>query len=517
MRRRDLLAAGTTGAVCGLAGCIGSTFDRLRSDRPGTGGDESATDSSADTDRTESESRSDETIEVGDPDEVPFLDAHPPHEFELRNEGEAARTISASITVEGNDEGEDDGDNAHGAIATCCSSAISISRRAMITLVLVEPRSYAITVTTSSDDGTSEATVTDGIDRSPFDCTRSRTTLTLSETGTQTESTSTSISCPTPVVADASLEVGERECAGGTDEDGATVEFADETVIVDGDITIPTPCHGLSLAETEYDERRDVLAITVGVGEQEGDTCIDCLGAADYAAESISRGDIQNASTFTTRPVTRASGSLRPSMTIRRPRKTRAETISVRRVRSGCRRCPWDARTQPSGPPRARSRLLVDQRHVVVTDRLEGSLDVLGREREMVNSSTVVLEILRNRSVLDGFEQLEVAVTAVEEDDAHPVEHLLVNRLETEEVVVQRCEGLCVVDRDSGVVEVHRIVLHGGAVLLLCFSWRSSRTQGTRAVSRHLSVQIPLLGQPTSGSAVEFGHHVRLLEGVLNR
>jgi|AntDeeMinimDraft_6_1070357.scaffolds.fasta_scaffold00063_8 hypothetical protein len=284
MRRRDLLA-GTTGAVCGLAGCIGSTFDRLRSDRPGTGGDESATDSSADTDRTESESRSDETIEVGDPDEVPFLDAHPPHEFELRNEGEAARTISASITVEGNDEGEDDGDNAHGSDRdVLLERDFDLAAGDAITLVLVEPRSYAITVTTSSDDGTSEATVTDGIDRSPFDCTRSRTTLTLSETGTQTESTSTSISCPTPVVADASLEVGERECAGGTDEDGATVEFADETVIVDGDITIPTPCHGLSLAETEYDERRDVLAITVGVGEQEGDTCIDCLGAADYAA-----------------------------------------------------------------------------------------------------------------------------------------------------------------------------------------------------------------------------------------
>ncbi|PGF17528.1 hypothetical protein CP556_16410 [Natrinema sp. CBA1119] len=276
MRRRDLLA-GTTGAVCGLAGCTGSTFDRLQSDRPGTDGDESATDSS---DTTRSSSA--DTIEVGDPDEVPFPDAHPPHEFELRNEGETDRTVSVTITADEDDDGgNDDTDNDGGALF---EPDLDLAAGGAITLVLVEPRSYAITVTTSSDDGTSEATVTDGIDRSPFDCTRSRTTLTLSETGTQTESISTSISCPTPVVADASLEVGERECAGGTDEDGATVEFADETVIVDGDITIPTPCHGLSLAETEYDERRDVLAITVAVGDQEDGTCIDCLGTADYAA-----------------------------------------------------------------------------------------------------------------------------------------------------------------------------------------------------------------------------------------
>lgn len=282
MRRRDLLA-GTTGAVCGLAGCTGSTFDRLQSDRPGTDGDESATDSSGDTDRTASGSKSDGTIEVGDPDEVPFLDAHPPHEFELRNEGEAARTVSVSITAEGTDEG--DGDDADGSDRDALLERdLDLAAGDAITLVLVEPRSYAITVTTSSDDGTSEATVTDGISRRPFDCTRSRTTVTLRDTGTQTESTSTSISCPTPAVADASLEVGERECASGTDEDDATVEFAEETVIVDGDITTPTPCHGLSLAGAEYDERRDVLAITVAVGDQEDGTCIDCLGTADYAA-----------------------------------------------------------------------------------------------------------------------------------------------------------------------------------------------------------------------------------------
>ncbi|QLK26497.1 hypothetical protein HYG81_02435 [Natrinema zhouii] len=276
MRRRDLLA-GTTGAVCGLAGCTGSTFERLQTDRSSTD-DDPAGDSSDTT-----QSNSGDTIEVGDPDEVPFPDAHPPHEFELRNEGKTDRTVSVTITADGDDDnGDDDRDGETGALL---ERDLELAAGDGLTLVLVEPRSYTVTVTTSSDDGTSESTVTDGVDRDPFDCTRSRTTLTLRDTGTQTESTSTSISCPVPAVADASLEVGERECAAETDDDSATVEFADETVIVDGEITTPTPCHGLSLAETDYDERRDILSITVAVGDQESDTCTDCLGTADYEAQ----------------------------------------------------------------------------------------------------------------------------------------------------------------------------------------------------------------------------------------
>ncbi|MGQ3413201.1 hypothetical protein ACT4ML_13170 [Natrinema sp. LN54] len=282
MRRRDLLA-GTTGAICGLAGCTGSTFERLQSERPDI--DDESADSSDGTDRDAAEPEADDPIVVGDPDEVPFLAAHPPHELELRNEGETDRTISVEITTDGDDGGGSDGDGSDERDDDALLERdLDIAAGEALELVLVEPRSYAVTVTASSDDGTSRSTVTDGVDRRPFDCTRSRTSIALSESGVQTESTSTSIPCPVPEVTDASLTVGEGECAGRTDGDGATVEFADEAVVVDGDIGTPTPCHGLSLADAAYDEGGDVLTVTVAVGEQEADNCTDCLGVVDYEA-----------------------------------------------------------------------------------------------------------------------------------------------------------------------------------------------------------------------------------------
>ncbi|SEP91070.1 hypothetical protein [Natrinema salaciae] len=274
MRRRQLLAV-TTGAVCGLAGCTGSPVERLQTDRSGSDGDGA--------DRDGSESASDE-ITVGNPDEVPFPDAHPPHELELRNDGETDRTVSVAITISGTDgDGADgSGDDTTGDDGTVLEREFDLSADETLTFVLVEPRSYAVAVTTSGDGG--ESTVTDAIDRHPFDCTRSRTRVTFRESGVGTESTSTAISCPVPEIADATLEIGEQGCADRTDGDDATVEFADETVVVDGDITTPTPCHVPSIAGTDYDERRDLLTVTVGVGEGTDESCIDCLGTAAYEA-----------------------------------------------------------------------------------------------------------------------------------------------------------------------------------------------------------------------------------------
>lgn len=279
MRRRDLLAL-TTGTVCGLAGCADSRFERLQSERPDVGG------SSDDADQWSGDSAGTDAIVVGEPDEVPFLEAHPPHEFTLRNDGESERTVSVVVSTDDDDGGDSaDDDGGDERDEPLFEREIDLGAGEERTIVLVEPRSYTVTVTTSRDGGTSESTVSDGISRRPFDCTRSRTTVTLSESGTGTESTASSIPCPVPEVADASLAIGERACAGRTDGDDATVEFADERVRVDGTIRTPTPCHALELAGASYDEARDLLAVTVAVGEQEADTCADCLGAADYEAE----------------------------------------------------------------------------------------------------------------------------------------------------------------------------------------------------------------------------------------
>ncbi len=275
MRRRDLLAV-ATGAACGLTGCADSRFERLQSERPDADG------SSDDGDRLVSESAGSDAIVVGDPDEVPFLEAHPPHEFTLRNDGETERTVSVIVSTDDDDGASADGEDERDE--PLLERDLTVGAGKERTIVLVEPRSYTVTVATSRDGGNRESTISDEIYRRPFDCTRSRTTVTLSESGTGTESTASSISCPTPDVADASIVVGERECAGETDDADATVEFADEAVVVDGTMRIPTPCHALELADANYDEARDLLAVTVAVGEQEAETCADCLGAADYEA-----------------------------------------------------------------------------------------------------------------------------------------------------------------------------------------------------------------------------------------
>lgn len=282
MRRRHLLA-GTTGALCGLAGCTNSELERLRT-ATNTGEDEPSDDSSDGPDQDDTGSESDAPIVVGNPDDVPFLPAHPPHEVVLRNPGDTERTVSVVITDNGNETSEEDDGDGNDEGDLLLEREFDLPAGERLAFLLVEPRSYTVTVRTSSGGGASESTVTEGIDRQPFDCVRSRTTVRLGETGVRTESTSRSVPCPVPAVADASIEIGDRTCAGQMDGHDAAVEFSDEAVIVDGDITIPTPCHGVSLTETEYDERRDVLAVTVAVGEQEGGTCIDCLGVADYVA-----------------------------------------------------------------------------------------------------------------------------------------------------------------------------------------------------------------------------------------
>lgn len=278
MRRRDLLAV-TSGALCGLAGCASTRFERLQTRRPDTDGGP-ASDSSGGSDRDAGESAA--PIVVGNAADVPFPAAHPPHRLTIRNETQTERTVSVAIGAAG-DDGTDGGD-------ALLERSFDLSPSDAIEIALVEPRSYRVTVTTGGSDstgdssGSSKSTVSVGVDRHPFDCTRSRTTVTLSGAGVQTESTASSISCPVPAVAETSLEVGSRRCAGQGDDDAATVEFADETVLVDGTITLPTPCHTVSIAETAYDERRDALAITLAVGEQEAGHCIDCIASADYTA-----------------------------------------------------------------------------------------------------------------------------------------------------------------------------------------------------------------------------------------
>ncbi|MFA9416924.1 hypothetical protein [Natrinema sp. HArc-T2] len=252
MRRRHLIV-GTVGTLGGLAGCVDSALERGGAERNGTGDG----------------SGSDEPITVGDPDAVPFPSAQPPHELELRTERDTERTAAVEIRADGTE--------------TLLERDVAVPAGETITFLLVEPRSYTVSITTSASDDSSESRTAISIDRQPFDCTRSRTTVTLRETGTETESTSRSTSCPEPRIAETSLEIGAQDCTDRTDGN-ATVAFADEAVVVTGRITTPTPCYEPSLADTVYEDGRDVLTVVVDSGEQTDDACASCLGVVEYEA-----------------------------------------------------------------------------------------------------------------------------------------------------------------------------------------------------------------------------------------
>ncbi|WP_254524235.1 hypothetical protein [Natrinema caseinilyticum] len=272
MHRRDVLAVSAS-ALCGVGtGCAGSTFERrgardtgdsrvASSATPGDSGDR--TDASG----LESDSRG--TVVIGDPDDVAFSDAHPPHELALRNESGSALPVSVEITADGGD--------------VRFERDLDIPTTRTLRVLVVEPGSYTVTVTaTTPSGGESRATV--GIDRHPVDCSASRTTVGLRETGIQTRTTSRSIACPEPRIGETSIERLERGCATRGDVDGATVEFANETVTVTGRITTPTPCYEPSLATTAYDDRHDALTVAIDRGEQSGGGCIACIGIVDYGA-----------------------------------------------------------------------------------------------------------------------------------------------------------------------------------------------------------------------------------------
>ncbi|WP_254764221.1 hypothetical protein [Natrinema marinum] len=259
MRRRTLLG-GSAGALCGLAGCVGSAFEGPRARQ-----DDS---SRADDAGTEGGDESRRTLVVGDLDSVPFPAAHPPHELVFRNESGAERTVSVEVTADEDDE--------------LLARAFTVPADDALEVVLAEPRSYTVTVTIDRPGGESSAAT--AIDREPFDCTRSSTTVTLGEHGTGTKSVSESIACPELRIAGDSIETVAQSCANERDGDSATVDFAAESVVVAGQLTTPTPCYEPSIAEVSYDERRDALALVVASGEQSAAGCVDCLGVVDYDA-----------------------------------------------------------------------------------------------------------------------------------------------------------------------------------------------------------------------------------------
>ena len=88
---------------------------------------------------------------------------------------------------------------------------------------------------------------------------------------------------PTPAVASETIETERTDCMTG--EQGSSVSFGTDRVVVDGKIRSPDPCHEATLETVEYDPDTDRLTVGVGVEAAGADACEACLGVVEYRAE----------------------------------------------------------------------------------------------------------------------------------------------------------------------------------------------------------------------------------------
>ncbi|MDG5760622.1 hypothetical protein QA600_14895 [Natronococcus sp. A-GB1] len=79
----------------------------------------------------------------------------------------------------------------------------------------------------------------------------------------------------------ASIERREQRCASDED-DAAAARLDGGSLVLEGLIRTPTPCHVLVLESVSYE--RDTLEVTIGVDEPDG-FCVQCLGVVEYVLE----------------------------------------------------------------------------------------------------------------------------------------------------------------------------------------------------------------------------------------
>jgi len=84
-------------------------------------------------------------------------------------------------------------------------------------------------------------------------------------------------------VTDASIQTTDAGCTSGDGEgrDEVTLSQQDSGFVIDGEITVPTPCHEATLAPVELEN--GTLGLDVGV-QSTSEMCQDCLGLIEYEA-----------------------------------------------------------------------------------------------------------------------------------------------------------------------------------------------------------------------------------------
>ncbi|WP_254768769.1 hypothetical protein [Salinilacihabitans rarus] len=109
----------------------------------------------------------------------------------------------------------------------------------------------------------------------------SRTAVTVDEDGIETASRTVRGETP---VEDVAFDRLDEACASDEAVERADVAVEDGSVVVEGTIGTPTPCHVVLPTCVAADPDGEVLEVVVAVGESAAEACVECLGEVDYEA-----------------------------------------------------------------------------------------------------------------------------------------------------------------------------------------------------------------------------------------
>jgi hypothetical protein len=285
MKRRTLLSSLASIGAVSVAGCIDDTgagspgTDDTTTDDPGTtpSDDDDGTDTPDDTDDDDdSDFDPDEGTEaarfdIGSPEGVAFADNNKPVPVHVHNDADEARDFALRVTRPTPGPTDD--------LQVRDLGTTTLSADAYVTVVFHVPAEYTLVV-----DGDGRTLTEHPLAHGDFTCNSGFTSITVAEDwSVETGGISTMMACPNPAARTIGVGQGEGQCNSDQDH-SASVTYGDEEVTVDGTFITPTPCYSIEVAETNYNEETDEFELVLVATENDGESCVECVGVVDYEA-----------------------------------------------------------------------------------------------------------------------------------------------------------------------------------------------------------------------------------------
>lgn len=277
MNRRELLAAVGVGAT-GMVGLLGNGATGAEQDATTTETtNQTTTAGEGFTGIDSSAERPFATISVGSREAVQNPENNQPHVVRVWNDSDEARTIGLRLV------------RGAGRESALVDRQVEFPADGYLTLRLLEPANYALTIQPGGDGTTATSTATATasagetieIPRSQFDCNDSTTEVAVTADAQVKHTTvTTEIGCP-PEVTDRTFTSLAGSCGSASE---ASVSFAEDSVEVSGSVRAPNPCYGAQLADVSVSSD-DTLRVTVTTTEPTAGVCAQCVASIEYEAD----------------------------------------------------------------------------------------------------------------------------------------------------------------------------------------------------------------------------------------